>query len=179
MLVSPNRSLLPIEENVLAEWKQGFHTGVVRCLADPHETARASAVACLGALPMDRAAAPAVAYVDDASPMVRRQVLSSFARRTGILTEDAILARTNDSEPDIAQMAEVVLRGRGLTGEQIGLGRMILHPKPEVRASVIALLKDRTDIDPMTWLLQVPGSAPDNPRNLDKDALASLTKASA
>ncbi len=31
----------------------------------------------------------------------------------------------------------------------------------------------------MTWLLQVPGSAPDNPRNLDKDALASLTKASA
>ncbi len=152
---APNRSLIAIEEVVLAEWKQGFHTGVVRRLADKSEVSRAAAVACLGALPVDRAAAPATAYLDDSSPTVRRQVLNSFAGRTGILTEDAILVRTNDSEPDIAQMAEVILRGRGLSAEQIGLGRMIVNAKAEVRLSVLGLLKDRNDIDPMTWLLQL------------------------
>ena len=152
---APNRSLLSVEEQVLADWKQGFHTGVVRRLADAEEGSRAAAVACLGALPMDQAAVPAVAYVDDPSPMVRRQVLRSFASRGGILTEDAILLRTNDSEPDIAKMAEVVLRGRGLTSEQVDLGRRIVHTKPEVRAGLIALLKGRSDIDPVTWLLQL------------------------
>jgi hypothetical protein len=32
---------------------------------------------------------------------------------------------------------------------------MIFHPKAEIRASVIPLLKERIDIDPIVWLLQL------------------------
>ena len=112
-------------------------------------------------LPIDAAAAPAVAYLDDPAraPTVRQQVLVSFAGRPDLLTEDAILKRLYDPEPGVAEWPSWSSRRRGLTDEQIGLGRMIFHPKPELRASVIPLLRDRTDIDPVVWLLHSRATA--------------------
>jgi HEAT repeat protein len=169
----PGRAILPTEENRLATWKDDFRPPVERRLTDREPKSRIAAVACLGNLPIDRAAAPAIAYLNDASSAdVRKQVLISFAQRPILLTEDAILKHMYDNEAGIPEVAQIVLRTRGLTDEQISLGSMIFHPKPEMRASVFALLKNRTDIDPVVWLLQLSRDQDETVRVGAIDAMA-------
>ena len=152
----PGRTMYGIEERTLAVWHARFQPAVVRRLADREAESRAAAVACLGHVPIDEAALPALAYLEDpASGVVRQQVLISFAARPALLSEDALLKRLYDPHPGVAEAAELILKTRGLTREQIGLGRLIFHPKPELRASVIPLIRKRTDIDPVIWLLQL------------------------
>jgi hypothetical protein len=172
----PGRSILPVEEQVLSEWHESFHPHVVRRLGDREPKSRQAAVACLGQLPIDPAAAPAMAYLDDLRPEaapVRQQVLISFAARPNLLATDTILKRLYDADPSVAQTAEVVLQTRGLTMEQISLARMIYHPKPELRASVIPLLQKRTDIDPVIWLLQLSQDPAESVRLAAVEALGS------
>jgi hypothetical protein len=149
----PGRSLTPIEETALTEWKEAFHGPVVQQLAASQPVVRAAAVVCLSELPIDDASAPAIAYLNDPDPDVRRQVIAAFADRPSVLTNEMILRHLGDSDHRIPAMVEQVLKGRGLNEDQIGLGGMIVHAKPEVRESVIPLVKDRTDIDPVTWLV--------------------------
>lgn len=152
----PGRSLTPFEEQTLAEWKQALYQPVVRCLASRDSATRVSAVACLGALPFDEAAAPAVAYLEDQQSLdVRKQTLVSFAARPALLTEDMLLKRVHDDDMSIRETALAVLKARGLSSEQIALGSLIFNPKPELRLSVIPQLKERTDIDPVIWLLEL------------------------
>lgn len=169
----PGRAMLPAEEDVLSDWKQGFCGPVVRRLGDREPSARAAAVACLGQLPLTDVAAQAVAYLEDpASPEVRKQVLVSFARRPALLTEDAVLKHMYDPDRGVAETAELVLKARGLSQEQISLGSMIFHPKPEIRASVIPLLKEQTDLDPVVWLIQLSRDADESVRMGAVEALA-------
>jgi hypothetical protein len=169
----PGRSILAKEENALADWKQGLIDPAVRRLGDREPMARAAAVACLGRLPIDAVAGQAVAYLDDPrSVEVRRQVLVSFAARPALLSEDVVLKHVFDQDPVIREAAELVLKSRGLTQEQISLGSMIFHPKPEIRASVIPLLKDRADVDPVVWLLQLSHDREESVRIGAVDALA-------
>jgi hypothetical protein len=48
-----------------------------------------------------------------------------------------------------------VLKARGLSADLIGLGRMVTDARPELRASVVALLVKRDDLDPVVWLLRL------------------------
>ena len=57
--------------------------------------------------------------------------------------------------PSFVRWRASILKTRGLAQEQISLGGLIYSPKPEQRVSVIPLLKDRTDIDPVIWLMQL------------------------
>jgi HEAT repeat protein len=154
----PGRSMMPLEESTLVGWKGALYAPVVRRLGDREPQARAAAVACLGSLPDDKAAAEALAYLEDSGTgggIVRQQVLVSFAQRPILLSEEMILRRLHDSEPAIVETADLILKGRGLNAEQIELGRLIFDPKPEHRAAVIPRLRDRTDIDPVIWLLEL------------------------
>ncbi|MEJ7639210.1 MAG: HEAT repeat domain-containing protein [Singulisphaera sp.] len=161
----PGRTMFGIEERSLAVWHARFLPAVVRRLADREPESRAAAVACLGRVPIDEAALPALAYLEDpASGEVRQQVLVSFAGRPALLSEDALLKRLYDPHPGVAEAAEIILKARGLSREQIGLGRLIFHPKPELRASVIPLIRKRTDIDPVIWLLQLSRDAEESVR---------------
>lgn len=171
----PGRAMVPVEEDQLFKWKAALYAPVIRRLADREPQARVAAVECLGNLPDDQASSPAIAYLEDRSEgagPVRKQVLASFARRTALLTDDAILKRLHDPEPGIPEMAELLLTARGLTREQINLGRLIFDPKPEHRASVIPQLRNRTDIDPVVWLLQLSHDASDDVRAGAAAALA-------
>lgn len=172
----PGRAVISAEENLLADWKQSFHGPIVRRLGDREPKSRAAAVACLGALPIDPMAAPAIAYLEDPnSSEVRKQVLVSFARRPALLTEDLILKRMQDKEGGNDQVAEMVLKTRGLNQEQISLGMMIFHAKPEIRASVIPMIKDRKDIDPAVWLLRLTRDVEESVRLSAIEALAGRT----
>ena len=96
-----------------------------------------------------------MAYIDNADPEVRKQTLVSFARRNLLLTDDLLLTRLHDDDPMIREAADGILKVRGLSQEQISLGGLIFSPKPQQRISVIPLLKDRTDVDPAIWLIQL------------------------
>jgi hypothetical protein len=152
----PGRPMTPVEEHQLGEWKDHLHEPVLVRLGDRDPRARAAAVACLGMSPIDALAAPAVAYLDDPqSGDVRHQVLVAFAARPDLLTDDMILKRLHDPDPGIPQTAEIILKTRGLSKDQIALGRLIASPRPEMRASVIPLVKDHAELDPVVWLLRL------------------------
>jgi HEAT repeat protein len=169
----PGSEMSRAEEATLDGWKDTFVAPSIRRLGDREPRSRAAAVSCLGYLPIDDAAAPAIAYLEDkSSGAVRQQVLVSFARRPALLTEDAISRHLYDPEPGVPELAELILKTRGLTQEQVGLARMINHPKPAMRASVIPLVKDRTDIDPVVWLLQLSHDPEESVRLSAVEALA-------
>jgi HEAT repeat protein len=151
----PGRSLTPYEENSLAGWKDALYPPVLRALGHRDARTLVAAVACLGALPIDRAAAPAVAYLENPDSDVRKQTMISFSRRNLLLTDDMLLKRLHDPEVTNRETATLILKTRGLTQEQISLGGLIFSPKPEQRISVIPFLKDRSDIDPVVWLIQL------------------------
>jgi HEAT repeats len=168
----PGRSITPAEEQTLAEWKGGLYGPVLRCLASREAQTRMAAVGCLGALPIDSAAIAAVAYVDDPSSDVRKQTLSSFAGRNLLLTDDMLLKRLHDQDAMIREIAGLILKTRGLSQELVGLGGLMYSPKPEQRMSVIPLLKDRTDVDPVTWLIQLSRDPVESVRISAIEALA-------
>jgi HEAT repeat protein len=171
----PGRSLMPVEEQALAEWKGKIYPSVVRCLACRESAqTRVAAVACLGALPIDNAAAPAIPYLEDPNAAVRRQTLASFSQRSMLLTDDMLLKRLHDDDATIREAASLVLKTRGLTQEQISLGALIFSPKPEQRVSVIPSLKDRTDLDPVLWLVQLSRDPVENVRISAIEALAAF-----
>jgi HEAT repeat protein len=168
----PGRTMTPAEETALAEWKDAFYPSAVKCLSDREPKSRAAAVGCIGALPIDAMAAPAVVNVDyPDNGGVRYKTLMTFANRQALLSVDAVLKRLHDNEPGVPELAELILKGRGLTKEQIFLGKQIFNPHPEIRASVIPLIRERTDIDPVVWLLQLSHDADDTVRGKAVEAL--------
>ena len=170
----PGRSLIEVEENALGNWKEGLHRPVVRCLASTDIRTRIGAISCLGQLPIDSAAAPAVPYLEDNDSVdVRRQTLVSFAQRPLLLTEDMLLRRLHDEDFRIRDTSTAILKARGLTQELISLGGLLVSPKPQQRASVITLIRNRTDIDPVVWLLQLSHDGDESVRIQAIEALAS------
>lgn len=168
----PGRSLTPVEEETLGNWKEGLYRPALRCLASTDLRTRIGAISCLGFLPIDSAAAPAVAYLESDSVDLRRQTLVSFAQRPLLLTEDMLLRRLHDTDTSIRDTAAVVLKARGLNQELISLGGLMVSPKPQQRASVISLIKDRSDIDPVVWLLQLSHDTDETVRTEAAKALA-------
>ena len=158
---TPGCTLLPDQDTHLATWKDAFHEGVVRRLADSEPITRVAAVQCLGALPLDRAAAPGAAFLNDANPAVRVATLQAFASRRDLVGEDAVLPLLHDTVKEVAMYAEGVLRVRGLNADQIGLGRMVSHPRREMRIAAIPMLLKRTDIDPEVWLIHLTNDKDD------------------
>ena len=168
----PGLTPTPAEEEALEAWKAGLLLPTVRRLTDREATTRGAAVACLAKLPINDAASPAVSCLADPDATVRQQVLIDFASRPALLNEEAILPRLYDPSKLVALLAERVLKARGLTEEQINLGRLVYHPSAEKRASAIALLLPRTDIDPVVWLLLLSHDREESVRAQALEALA-------
>ena len=66
-----------------------------------------------------------------------------------------LLKHLHDEDLVVRDMANLILKTRGLSQELIGLGGLMYSPRPDQRVSVITLLKGRTDVDPVTWLIQL------------------------
>ena len=173
----PARSITPAEETTLVKWKENLYRPVIRCLGHRDARTLVAAVACLGALPIDNAAAPALAYIDNPIPEVRKQTLVSFARRNLLLTDDMLLSRLYDADVMIREASHDILKARGMSKEQIILGGLIFSPKPKERMSVIPLLKDRSDVDPAVWLIQLSRDPEEMVRLSAIEAMAALKSA--
>jgi HEAT repeat protein len=163
-LWSTGCSMTRAEEQAVASWKSSFYDDVVKSLAGPPTPTRLQAIACLGALPIDAKVTPAVALLNDPDFSTRLGVLSAFANRPRVLTEEAILPLLHDPIPDLRGLAERILKARGLSADLIGLGKMVTHARAEIRASAIPLLLGREDIDPVVWLLRLSGDADESVR---------------
>lgn len=168
----PGLTPTPAEEEALDSFKQGLLTPTVRRLTDRDASARAAAVTCLSKLPINDAAAPAVACLADPDQTVRQQVLIGFAARPALLTEEQILPRLYDPSKIVVLIAERVLKARGLSDDQVELGRLVFHPRASKRASAIPLLPSRTDIDPVVWLLLLSHDREESVRAKALEALA-------
>jgi HEAT repeat protein len=78
----------------------------------------------------------------------------------------------HDQDLMIRDSASVILKARGLTQEQIALGGLMYSPQPEKRSSVIPLVKNRTDLDPVNWLIQLSRDPVESVRLSAVEALA-------
>lgn len=161
-----------VELDRLAAWKEGLHREVVRVLGDREPAIRAEAVSALAELPIDTEAQPAVAYLEDPSPEVRLAVVKGFAKRRTLLSEESLLPRLWDSSSAVANATEQALRDRGLSPEQIGLGKMVVHPQTRMRLSAVSTILDHTDLDPVVWLLFLSHDADADVRARAVEALA-------
>lgn len=168
---NPQRDLLQVEVGDLTAWKENLYRATLPHLGDREPKARTAAVACLGALPLNAQAAPAV-RIGDENPGVRLQSLISFAERPALLSEEAILPLLYDPDPYIPPIAERILKARGLTPDLIGLGKLVAHPRPDMRASAIPFLKDRKDVDPVVWLIYLSRDADESVRLQAIESLA-------
>jgi hypothetical protein len=168
----PGRDLFTAEVKHLADWKEGLYQLTRRALADSDATVRVMGAAALAALPLPDQAAPAVALLKDENADVRCQVLSGFRDRRELMDEEDVLPLLFDPAPQVAQMAETVLKHRGLTPDQIGLGKLVVHPLPRMRATAITLLRERTDVDPTVWLVYLSRDADEDVRAKAVAALA-------
>ena len=168
----PRRDLMPGEIKRLGAWKTSLLKQATPRLTDAEPRARGSAVACVGAYPANDGAAPAAGLLSDPDPAVRLQVLISFAGRPDLVTEEAILPLLHDPYEMVPTMAERILKARGLSPEQIALGKLVANPRPDMRASAIPFLKDRADVDPTIWLIHLSRDMDESVRLKAIEALA-------
>lgn len=170
---SPGRTVeFEGEINALAEWKQAFYQKVNEGLRDPAGKIRAAAISSMGMMPIDAGAAPAAAYIADKDPTVRMQVLVSFATRPDLLSEETILPLLHDELEPMRALAEKVLRARGLSADQIGLCKLVSHPRAELRVSAIPMILKQRNIDPVVWLTKLTLDENEGVRSRALDALA-------
>lgn len=172
----PGRSLTSTEEEFLTGFKVRLGEKMAERLADSHPLVRVAAVAALGAQPTRRESAPGTALLADPNPTVRCQVLMSYANRPDVLEDEKVLPLLMDSRSEVADLAEKALKARGRTPDQIGMGRLLYHPNPEMRASAISMLEikgDAAGLDREVWLLQL---SHDPDASVRLQAIAALRK---
>ncbi|MBI1322258.1 hypothetical protein GC170_03590 [bacterium] len=151
----PGRDIFTVERNTLAAWKGGMLQLVQPHLKDAEIPSRLAAMRCLASLPIDTAAAPALELLKDKESFVRVETIRHFAGRNGLISEEQLLSMTTDEDSLVAQAAVMALSSRGISEDQIALGRSILSKNPQERISVIARLDESMDIDPGIWLARL------------------------
>jgi hypothetical protein len=90
--------------------------------------------------------------LQDPAVEVRRAALLAAGPADKVVLDETLLPCLRDSDPEIQRLAEVALRGRGLTPEHIRLGRLLTDPKPLVRLQVLNQLQYAQDLEPGVWL---------------------------
>ena len=90
--------------------------------------------------------------LSSSSSEVRRAALVVLGPTPDAVTEDAILPLLHDSDEQNAALARSALFSRGLSDDQIRLGRLLAHPSPAQRLLVIDHLDEASHVDVNMWL---------------------------
>lgn len=86
------------------------------------------------------------------SSEVRRAALVVLGPNPEAVTEDALLPLLHDTDDQNAALARSALLSRGLSDDQIRLGRLLADPSPAQRLLVIDHLDDAAHVDVNMWL---------------------------
>ena len=84
---------------------------------------------------------------NDSDPGVRRAVVLALVASREWLSDDELLPRLHDPEREIQRLARIALRSRGLTEEQVHMGRLLTDPRPGARLDLVALLYHDAELD--------------------------------
>jgi HEAT repeat protein len=88
----------------------------------------------------------------DPSAAVRRAAILALGPCPEVLNDDSLFYWLSDPDPEVRQLCEVALRGRGLQDHHIRLARLMADPRPTVRMQVLQALEQVEDLDPGVWL---------------------------
>jgi hypothetical protein len=138
----------PRGEEILDGCRELLHA----CLQDP-ETANRRQAVVLALYPGIGLLERITALLSDPAPEVRREVMAATrsAPETVVQT-DHLLRWLHDPDDDVRRLCESVLRSRGMTGEQLKLGRLLTDPRASVRLQVLDYLHPHSDLEPGVWL---------------------------
>ncbi len=169
----PGRDIFTVERNTLAAWKGSMLQLVQPHLKDAEIPSRLAAMRCLAALPIDAAAVPALELLQDKEPFVRAETIRHFAGRSGLVPEEQLLSLCQDADSMVSRSAELALKSRGISDQQIALGRAIVSKNPQDRIAVIGKLDESRDIDPGIWLARLVEDSDASVRLKALEAIAS------
>jgi HEAT repeat protein len=88
----------------------------------------------------------------DPSAAVRRAAILALGPAPEVLNDDSLFYWLSDPNPEVRELCEVALRGRGLQDHHIRLARLMADPRPAVRMQVLEAIKQAEDLDPGVWL---------------------------
>jgi HEAT repeat protein len=109
------------------------------------------------------------ALLDDPVVEVRRAAIPTLGAASDVVLDDALLKCLHDSDAEVRRLCEEALLGRGLSPDQIRLGRLFSHRDYLVRLSVLDELRRTPElVDRGLWL-----------RRLSHDAMPSVRVAAA
>lgn len=125
--------------------------------------------------------APGLELEKDLTPLLRDPIVE--VRRAAIVVagpapkvlDEALLPSLRDSDPDVQQLAEAALRGRGLTSQHLKLGRMLTDSNPRERLKVLNHLEDSAELEPSVWLRRLSHDPADSVRATTVRVMAEQT----
>ena len=74
-----------------------------------------------------------------------------LAPETVVKTDD-LLRWLHDADEDVRRLCEAVLALRGMTRDQVKMGRMLTDPNATTRLGVLEALETANDLEPGVWL---------------------------
>jgi HEAT repeat protein len=98
---------------------------------------------------------PLVALLNDSAAEVRRAVLSAVGGSKDVIETEDLLRWLHDPDAEVRRLCELALRrGRGLSPEEVHLGRLITDSSARTRLRVLNYLGSRseTGLYPEVWL---------------------------
>jgi hypothetical protein len=96
---------------------------------------------------------------NDSDPTVRRAVVLALGANREWLSDDELLPRLHDPEREVQRLARMALRSRGLSEEQVHMGRLLTDPRPAARLDLLALLYRNAELDLSAWLMRLTRDA--------------------
>jgi HEAT repeat protein len=88
----------------------------------------------------------------DPDPGVRRNALLAIGGIPEAIATDDLLASLHDPDPEARRLCEEILRGRGLSPEQVKLGAVLTDPDALKRLRVLEYLRFHSELEPGLWL---------------------------
>jgi hypothetical protein len=138
------------------------------CLRSPSAEVRLRAVRASTRPGLDTVEQVA-AVLDDPDVEVRRAAILTVGSAVDVVLDDVLLKCLHDTDFEVRERCEKALLGRGLSPDQIRLGRLLSHPDYQVRLNVLDELRRAPElVDRGLWL-----------RRLSHDAMPSVRVAAA
>jgi HEAT repeat protein len=147
-----------VEADPPAEVLAAIHDQARLGLASPNARCRALALQLTRSRPLTNETdllELVVPLLRDPSAEVRREALQAVGLKDRLISADDLLTWLHDPDGEVRQWCEKALLGRGLSGTDIMLGRLITAPKAQERLKIFAYLRRGAVKDPGTWLLRL------------------------